>query len=247
MDAVIGCLYSRYCLYPTGYIGENKLFLPIGNSPMWFLTAMFVSSCIFYFVIECINERREYLYIWSVAFIILTICLEQLPILLPWSLDTAFLGVFFMLIGYYGKNIFLSNVRWKVLISTLLIYLICCYYNDGINISIRRYGSHGVASIIAVCIIGVTGSLLCVCGSKKIELIPIVRDIFDYIGRNSILILALHVIMFNIFDLLLDWMGIPWKANGLICYAIGLIRLTITTGVCYCISCFRKRILVKMR
>lgn len=244
--AIIGALYSRYCFYSIDYIGENRFFLQIGNSPMWFLTAIFVSSCIFYIIVECIKEKREYLYICSIGLILLTIILELSPILLPWSVDTAFIGALFMLIGYYGKNIFMQKMRWKKLFLVLAIYLICCYYNDGINISIRLYGNHGIISILAVCIIGVTGSLLCIYLSKMVDAIPIIRDIFDYIGKNTIILLALHVIIFTIFDVTLAWLGISEDINSVMHYGIGLIRLIVTIGVCFCISCVKKRWIEKV-
>lgn len=244
IEAVIGSLYSRYCFYPIDYTGENRYFMQIGNSPLWFLTAMFLSSCIFYYAVEWINEKKRG-YICSVIFILLTILLEQLPILLPWSIDTAFLGAYFMLVGYYGKRICLQEIRWKTLILALVMYTICCYYNEGINISIRQYGNYGGVSVLAVCIIGIIGTLLCINLSKKLELIPMIRDILDYIGKNTIMFLALHVTIFSIFDNMLNWIGICQDVNGIVYYGVGAVRLVVTIGVCYCISCVKKSWIAK--
>lgn len=232
VETIAGILYSRYCYYPIDYVGVNRYYLSIGNSPLWFLTAMFVSSCIFYILVECINERRIYLYIWSIVLIVLTIILKQLPILLPWSIDTAFMGALFMLIGYYGKNIFIKGMKWKELLIVLLIYLTCSYYNDGINISIRLYGNHGIISILAVCAIGVTGTLLCIWLAKAVVSISLIRNIFTYIGKNTIVLLAFHVTIFRIFDEILGCLNISEDANGIIYYGIGLVRLIVTTGIC---------------
>lgn len=246
LETIEGILYSRYCYYPIDYMGENRYFLRIGNSPLWFLTAMFISSCIFYILVECINERRINLYIWSIVLIVLTIMLKQLPILLPWSIDTAFLGALFMLIGYYGKNIFIKEMKWKESLIVLLIYLTCSYYNDGINISIRQYGNYGIISVIAVCIVGMSGSFLCICFSRMMDFIPVIRNIFTYIGKNTIMLLALHVTIFTIFDWALARFGISEDVNGIIYYGIGLVRLSVTVGGCYCISCVKKRWIEKV-
>lgn len=236
IKAIIGSIYSRYCLYPIKYLGENRFFLQIGNSPMWFLTTIFLSSCMFYFIVERINGRKRLLYIYCIVLIMLTILLDQLPILLPWSIDTAFLGTFFMLIGYYGKSAYMQEIRWKMLILILAVYIICCYCNEGINISIRIYGNYVGINVISVCMIGMTGSLLCIYLSKKLELVPVIRDIFEYIGKNTIIILSLHVTIFTIFDKILNWIGISEDINGVIYYGMGFIRLIVTVGVCYCIS-----------
>lgn len=241
VDAVIGMFYSRYCFYPIDYESENIYFLQIGNSPLWFLTAMFVSSCIFYVLVECIKESKLHLCIYGICLIILTVALEHSPILLPWSVDTSFMGAFFMLIGYYGKNIYLQEKKWKLLVPVTVIYLVCCHFNTGINISIREYGDYGLGSVIAVCIIGITGSLLYIYFSEIVNLIPVIRDIFDYIGRNTIMLLALHVSIFNIFDGILKWFGISEDVNGIVYYGVGIIRLSVTVGVCFCMTCFKKR------
>ena len=137
----------------------------------------------------------------------------------------------------------MQTSRWKMLIFTFIVYIMCCFCNEGINISIRMYGNYGSVSVIAVCIIGMSGSLLCIYLSKILELVPIIRDIFEYIGKNTIMILALHVTIFTIFDTLRVWGGISEDINGIIYYGVGLIRLIVTVGVCYCISCVKKKFL----
>lgn len=247
VETIVGILYSRYCYYPIDYIGENIYFLRIGNSPLWFLTAMFISSCIFYILVERINGRRIYLYIWSIVLVVLTIILKQLPILLPWSIDTAFMGALFMLVGYYGKNIFIKEMKWTELLIVSLIYMTCSYYNDGINISIRLYGNDGIISILAICVIGVTGTLLCIWLAKAInEYYVFVRNILTCIGENTIMLLAFHVTIFRIFDEVLVFLKISEDTNGIIYYAIGLVRLIVTTGICLGMVWVKKRWIEKV-
>ena len=241
VNVVIGSLYSRYCLYPINYSGENIYFLQIGNSPMWFLTAMFVSSCIFYFTVERVSVRNKSLYIYGLGLIVITILLDKLPILLPWSVDTASLGAFFMLIGYYGKRYYFQKTNYKWLIFSLVLYIACCYFNEGINLSIREYGNYGGISVIAVCIIGIIGSLLCINISKMIERVFVIREIFEFIGTNTILILALHVSIFAVFDRVLTLLGINDDISAVTYYGIGLIRLAVVIGVCFCIQCVKEK------
>lgn len=242
LEALIGVMYSRYCFYPIDYAGENKFFLLIGNSPLWFLTAMLMSSCVFYITIKYAEKK---VYVVSVIFMILTALLCQLPILLPWSIDTAFLGAFFMLAGYYGKKIFTKDVNFGVVFIVLVLYVIGCHYNGTINISIRRYGNYGAVSVLAVCIMGILGTFLCLYLSKIIKAIPIIGSLFNYIGRNTIMLLAMHMTCFNIFNDILDRIGISEDRNGFVYYGVGFVRLAATIGVCFMVQYILKSLWMK--
>lgn len=95
----LGLLYSRYCLYPLG-VEENTYYLSI-FAPAWFLTALFLSS-IFFLTFLYMNEKQIKFLI--LAYFAVTFLLNKLPILLPWSLDTAFIGALFIYAGYRLKN-----------------------------------------------------------------------------------------------------------------------------------------------
>ena len=115
-ERITGLLYSRYSLLPLG-TEDNIYFLGI-CSPMWFLTALFVASVLaipFFYA----NSKQEKLLICFYAAV--TFLLNGVPILLPWSLDTAFIGALFINFGCkYKMHI---NPPKKYTQNTFVCYL----------------------------------------------------------------------------------------------------------------------------
>lgn len=91
--AISGAIYSRYCFYFPKDLPYNNRFFLMANSPLWFLTAMFISCIPFYLVVEIyLKNKWSRISVVTLFFIFMTWVLSKLPILLPWSLDFAFLG-----------------------------------------------------------------------------------------------------------------------------------------------------------
>lgn len=241
IEAVIGCVYSRYCLFPINQSAGNVIFLQYGNSPMWFLTAMFLSSCIFYMIVDFIDTRKKR-YIYCIFLIGMSIVLNYFPILLPWSLDTTFLGAFFMLIGFWGKELFKKTFKIIVYLGAIVIYILCCYLNGTINLSIRIYGDWSIGSVILVCAIGIIGSFLCINISHKIESFRIISGIFEFIGKHTIIILALHVNLFDMFDKILSLTNIQVDRNAITYYGFGGLKVLLTICVCAFFAYLWKRL-----
>lgn len=128
-----------------------------------------------------------------------------LPVLLPWSLDTAFLGTVFMLFGLLIRRINLENLNQKKLViyCIVIIYILLAYFNPGINISVREYGKYGVLSIVLTIIIGVLGTSSYALVCKIFEDTFVVKGL-ALIGQNTILLLALHRFIFSIIDRLIS-------------------------------------------
>lgn len=95
VDKFIGLLYSRYCLLPLGTDG-NTYYLST-FAPGWFLTALFVASILFIPFLHLHSKQINFLIL---LYFVITFLLNNLFILLPWSLDTAFIGALFIFVGY---------------------------------------------------------------------------------------------------------------------------------------------------
>ena len=136
----VGLLYSRYCLYLPEVVPNIK-FLTSGNYPLWFLTCMSVSYILFYILV--FNERFcAYIILF---YLVLTGILDKLPILLPWSIDTAFIMAILMYVGKYlkEKGIIVSDCRvylYSRFLFFLLLYVFAMLFEGEMNISIRIYG-----------------------------------------------------------------------------------------------------------
>ena len=110
--AIIGIFYSRYALYPLNE-SENVLFLQIGNSPLWFLTSMFIGCMLFYVIMEIARDSM---------------------------IKTAFLTAWFMLIGYNMKKKFLKrySIFYIALVSIIYTWMLLEWCSKFINKSIWK-------------------------------------------------------------------------------------------------------------
>ena len=238
--AIIGIFYSRYALYPLNE-SENVLFLQIGNSPLWFLTSMFIGCMLFYVVMEIARDSMIKTWLCYIGLIVITILFQSFPVLLPWSIDTAFLTAWFMLIGYNMKKKFLKRYSIFYIALVSIIYILGCYWDGAVNLSIRVYGNHGISSIFATCVLGILGSFICLFIAQMIDEFNVIRQVLILVGKNTITILALHMSLFYAFNNILNQLGIFYNDNRYMYYAVGCIRIVITIGVCDCLSGVKKQ------
>lgn len=97
IQQVLGMIYSRYSLFfGINDVRDVPMLTQTCNSPTWFLTALFTSLMVMYIIKSL---KWQWVVITCLGLSVLTL---YLPFLLPWSLDTAFVGALFI---YLGKKI----------------------------------------------------------------------------------------------------------------------------------------------
>lgn len=188
LRAIFGIFYSRYCLYPFGTEPDIVHFMIVGNYPMWFLTCMVVA----YLLYEIILYYPKYQYHLATVYLIAAILMQYLPILLPWSIDTAPLMA---IIIYYGTqvrkyfpDIFSSRVPNTLVIISLVTYLLLIPFCQDINISVREYGT----SIFTYLLAALTGSILVTWLSRLIQGTIIGKGL-QQIGIHSLTIFCIEI------------------------------------------------------
>lgn len=183
----IGVLYSRFSLYPLSE-PNNLVFMNVGNSPTWFLTAMFMSF-VFLKGILLIKKENTRLLICGL-YILLTLLLSKLKILLPWSIDSAMLFAVFMYAGTKLKNIFQKEMflSIRVFLMGCCIYVTGWYLNKYVNLSIRDYGY----SILLVLINGVIGTLLLIRFSIIIEK-TLIGNLLTKLNKGAITLFCIQM------------------------------------------------------
>ena len=181
---LVGMFYSRYCLYPLD-VSPNIKFLTSGNYPMWFLTSMIISYLFFYLIIYCDKIKYWLLLIYAILTILLTKC----PILLPWSIDTAFLTASFMYVGMVVRNRnFISANLWQV--GLIVIAYVGLQITGGeINLSVRMYGT----SVFIYFVLGCIGSFVVLWVSKYLEG-TLVGKMLLSLGQHSLTIFCAQMI-----------------------------------------------------
>ncbi len=183
---------------------------------LWFLTAMFISSLIYYAIDKFIQR-------WAVkAVVVISITTigfitSLLPTRLPWAVDVGLVSVFFVFCGNCIRLIVQSNTKqmsksshkqhcllmWGgVLICIITIILI--FANGEVNM---REGSYSnpllflVNAAIASLILWVASYAICHGSFRPIVLL---KQGLSYIGKNSIVFLGLNQILIYIFTELMS-------------------------------------------
>lgn len=214
---IIGAIYSRNSLYAKSsevlvlVPDKNIDLMPVLNAPLWFLTGLFSTLVIYKIIMQLAKEdkKKESIYV-SVCMLIGILLKYLCPILLPWSIDTAFLSVAFI---HFGKIIKRENIvnrfskNLGIILAIFAVFVATSYIdgsNISINMSIREFGH----SVLLYLVVGTTGSLCVMFLSKEIEdYIKGVNNILELIGRHTIGILAFHLLVFGAVSVLIGLIG----------------------------------------
>lgn len=223
---IVGVFYSRYCLY-TYHAPDNIFFMKATNSPMWFLTAMFATFPLFYIIMK--NEK--YIKWIILSYLLITWGCTFLPILLPWSLDVAFIMAIFMYIGVlFRRQENLLNKPSYIYGLIIAAFLILCKVNGEPNPSVRELGN----SLLLYMITGVLGSISMMWICKHLEGKPFSGLLAD-IGRHTLVIFCLQIFIFHQINRVIYGM-IHLPAEGIWLYTAALFKVIVASIICMYIS-----------
>lgn len=238
-DAALGIFYSRNQLYPESL--QNRYFLTLLNAPMWFLTALFVTLCL-YWVIKKIangNKKGEALLV-TILFFCGSLVKNLCPVLLPWSIDTALVSVFLLFAGEILRDweilekLYLNF--WCNLVLAVVFFLIVRFNGPG-NMSIRDFGTSTVLFVAA----GILGSVLCLevsmllarYGGKAAYLL-------QQAGTRTITLLCLHMFCFALFQTACAAFSVPWNQwSKAVIIILTILILVIGEVLCRKIKLFK--------
>lgn len=126
---------------------------------------------------------------------------------MPWSIDTAFISVAFLHVGRLLERNQLFERLCKRPLSVcmiLLVFTVASFLNGSVNMSIRDFGR----SVLLYLLVGNLGTISIMFLSKWIEKqFNKIAAMLEHIGKHTIGILALHLIIFEIIGLLATWIG----------------------------------------
>lgn len=182
-------------------ISSHGLIWMSHNGPLWFLTCLWVVEVCFHMIYMLVVKLRpENMSLVIGVILILVSVLGYFDRVfasfrLPWTMDTALTGCVFFGVGFLARkrlSDFLMEVSFlKVLLFILLgvFSFAFSYLNDFVNLAFNRLGNYFYFYAASFSGIGIC-MLIC-------KMIPPNR-IFNYLGRNSLIILAFHLPAFSI-------------------------------------------------
>ena len=220
---IVGVFYSRYCLFPY-YTTDNIILLGGGNPPLWFLTSMITASVPFFLLMKYPKYDKWFLCV----FILYTFSCQYLPILLPWSMDTACLTGAFMYAGMLlRKDMKLLERSWPFYIAIFLLFFCACLLNGGDNLSVREYGR----SFLLYYLASVLGTVFLLKISQFLERTPLC-DVMVSVGRHSLVIFGIQMFLLRLCHQLFHGL-LHMPTEGWVFYLISLMKVLLVaiTGV----------------
>lgn len=229
---IAGVLYSRYALFPL-WTEDNVVLLGLGNSPLWFLTSMFMSFLTF--AVLC--RSGKYAAWMAFVYIAATVAMKYLPVLLPWSMDTAFLTGLFMYSGKVVRQYEIMEKGWYVPAVMLAVYAASLLVNGYGNLSVREYGK----SVLLCLASGISGSILLLKLSHMIDNTFLHRPLAA-IGRNSLVIFCMQIPFLQIILKVSSMAGIQ-VATGLGEAAVAAVQVIAAVAGGYLLSRILSRLM----
>lgn len=200
-----GCFYARTYLFPQG---EDKVYLmEIMNAPMWFLPALFISLVVYFILSDFLEEKKR----WGVlvAFALAVLCHYMLPILLPWSIDTALSMIPLLYAGERLASmdyVTATTKRLWLLPLVAFMFVTITLFNGSGNISIGDYGRSMVLFLIS----SFLGTFLCIMFSFFLEkYLHFLGKMLMIVGVNTMDILCLHLFVFALLQAVWGILNIP--------------------------------------
>lgn len=157
--------------------------------PLWFLISSFEIVFIFALLIMLCYKKEKYsdIFLLLISLVMFYVgCYSDFPRMLSQS----FIGLFFFCMGFLYRK-YKNKIRWSFSIAmiSLIIILLCARFNF-VDISLLKI-THKWMLIVS----GLAGSYFTIYIAKMITLKK--NRVLQYIGKNTIYILALHCMAFK--------------------------------------------------
>lgn len=163
----------------------------VHNVPLWFLLCLFVVETVFY---RLFREANTNMILLGMSLFAVVGYLNYIfnPILLPFSLGTAFVAIVFYGIGYLcaHHHIIYNNVLLWIL--SIIVTIVIVSYNGRIYMHVNYYSNYLLFLVGAV-----AGIYMMICLSKYLSKIGVFSFI-SFIGKHTLLICGFHLMTFTL-------------------------------------------------
>lgn len=167
------------------FFAKVDMELYASNVVMWFLPCLFTSEIFFFFLMKLKRNRT----LIAVTSLVLGYILSTFNLILPWGIETAFIGCALLYFGYMlqvKKNMFVKHNLLLFLLGVFGLF-ICLVFGHRLNMLGHYYGN------ILLFIIGAfSGTCLVFVGSRKVRNVNVLNRVLSFLGKNSIIIMCIH-------------------------------------------------------
>ena len=179
------------------------------NQPLWFLTSLFVSFLLVRLT-QCIGRQK----LVAFGFLLFAYGATFLPVLLPWSIDTAFLTALLIMAGMEMRRYdMMRRLNWTHLLGITIVYAVLTYLCGSVNLSVRDYG----LSLFVYLPAALLGSMMLLAWSDYLSRISILSGI-QKLGRHSLPVFCIHLPFINVWNKVLQSLPfvLPSAVQGLL-------------------------------
>lgn len=152
---------------------------------IWFLLALSLASYIMNVI-----YKQKYRYLWVVLIAYVGYKTSRY-IWLPLSMQVGMVALLFIYLGVLAKekNILNKRIPNIVYIFSIFITVFCVFYCGEMSMA-SNYYKNGIMDVVG----GISGTFLCIKFSALIDkFTKIIRKIFIFIGKNSLLCMCIHL------------------------------------------------------
>lgn len=193
LDLKAAIIDSITCIQTPSYMG----IIP----HLWFFPCVYVADILFMIVKKYFNINILLVILGS---LLLSFATQFLSFRLPFNIDTAFMGLFFLFIGYCCKYLIDSilkskgGVKFILLIALFFpVFLYLVAKNDGSFLMfVNTYGNYLYA--IPAALLGIFIYIILISLLNRYHLLPV--SLFLFLSKNSLLLFPLHLMFMNIFS-----------------------------------------------
>lgn len=240
----IGFIYWAFYFNPKNYLDAfwqlvlsgDRLYAPF--IPLWFLTCLFLLENYFYLIQKYLN--KWILLIAVTASTLLGFYFASHHIHLFWGADIALVATSFYYLGFEIKRnkqiTSFINSNWLPLGAAILLlinFILAYLHNFQSSMFYRFYGNNWM--FIAA---GITGTIAYFFAGKYLK-DTILKNItiFEYLGKNSLIILGLHTVTYYyVTDFFNYQLHITPKTSVLYAFVYTIITLLVLWPIIYLIN-----------
>lgn len=170
--------------------------------PLWFVPMFVLAKSFFAVGFQKAHQNRCSLLLHAIiiaAAAVLGICTNYYGMYLPFHVQTAFLGIPVIYLGYIF-NRYRDRLLPFANPLTAILTGIAMYWFLKQNLGYIELSQNTIISPQLFYPVTMTGMWFCVSVAASIQKIPLLIKLFSYLGTISFHIMALHILVFKIFD-----------------------------------------------
>ena len=226
LHSLFGVFYARFYLFEVTSHEDPVALMDIANGALWYLPAFFVTELLFCLIADKCLASWKVTAFWTAVLMGISMALSLLPILLPWSIDFAGATTIMMLAGAWLKQTgFYERKDHPAIVAlVVLLYVFVLNFNVTLNSSVRLYGRFGAFSVPLYLVISICGGMLYIWVAKWIQN-TIIGDFFRYIGVHSMELLCIHMVVLEVFEVVVGHFVDVWSFSAPVHVAYTVVRV----------------------